>query len=496
MLLPHQADAEIAVGPCHIVPISNFGIRAFNKDGVPGALNLRLAQVPPLTGQPGLWAPIAPFPNENHVIDPEVVYDAGADRFWALGLQYDDTNIQPPWDRWYYALAVTKTGDPNPSGPDPGWHIYRIELTGVLPTYFETDNPGLSVGANHVYLQLNSLFGDRWRVLVLEKAPLMDGTQPPVFEPGTNPFFTVNNTWSAPAVAFGPVTGSTPQYLINDGYGFGGTIGNSVTLYAIRPADPTPVSSVVLAVPDEYRKFNQAPQAGSTILISTDDGRFQCAVYRNRHVWAVHTVRLPGAVSDPDRAYVRWYRFDMHGWPGSGFSPMLIQSGTLDLPAPLYAYYPSIAVDAFDNAAIVFNVSGENKHVSMWRAVKCNSQSSFQPPVEILPGAAAYVGALPGQRNWGDYTGCDPDPDAPSIFWGHAQLPLGTSGTTEVWYTLVARFEVACGLDVNGDGFENIGDAAAFFNLFLQGQPQADYHADGRLDVQDMTAFMTDFYGP
>ena len=75
-------------------------------------------------------------------------------------------------------------------------------------------------------------------------------------------------------------------------------------------------------------------------------------------------------------------------------------------------------------------------------------------------------------------------------------MPLGTSGTTEVWYTLVARFEVVCGLDVNGDGVEDLGDASAFFNLFLEGRSQADYHGDGRLDVQDMVAFTADFYGP
>ncbi|MCC6659923.1 MAG: hypothetical protein IT437_03455 [Phycisphaerales bacterium] len=142
-------------------------------------------------------------------------------------------------------------------------------------------------------------------------------------------------------------------------------------------------------------------------------------------------------------------------------------------------------------ATITFNVSGADKHVSMWQAFKCAGDAQFRPPFEVKAGLAPYV-----DSQWGDYSGTNPDPIAPAIFWGHAQVPAGAGGTSSVWETWVSRRTLDCGLDVDGDGIVSAMDFAAYMGLYAQGAPAADYRADGVISSLDAQAISTDLGSP
>lgn len=182
----------------------------------------------------------------------------------------------------------------------------------------------------------------------------------------------------------------------------------------------------------------------------------------------------------------------MNGWPISGQGPTVAVSGELAVPAGVHSFNPSIAVDTLGNAAITFDVSGNSQFPSTWRAVKCASEPAFQAPEVLVAGSASYTGPLPFDA---DYTGTGADPSAASIFYGHGAIAKGTVSPAEQWESRAIKYLVSCGLDVNGDGVTDGGDMLAFGTLWQQGSSQADYHSDGVVDVQDLSAFHIDLYG-
>lgn len=498
--IQHRADADLAVGECHLVAITNFGVKAYSKSGSPGTLNHLLSQDPmALAGAPIFWRPLPSPPHAtpflSRAIDPQVVFDGGTGRFIASALLVEAEVPSMPLfpDHLYFALAISKNTDPNPGEGNPAWWTYRVEMTSIVPSpprAYKIDQPTVALDSDRIYLLGNSP-NNYWHVAVLDKAPLLAGTAPAVIDPQW--VLQVSDTWAKLATRFGPDDGSA-QLLVNDGFGgYGSPSATSIRVYAVTRQTPPTVTGVAIPVPF-YRSHNLAPQAGNGSPIRTDVGAFYTApVYRNGSLWAVHTVRH--ATGD-DRARVRWYQILMKGWPESGTDPELVQWGELHVPAPLAAYYPSIAVDALNNAAITFNVSGPDKPISIWQAVRCHNDptNTFREPYEVVEGLAVYKNTE--SLNWGDFSGTDPDPVAPSVFWAHAQAPYGSGGTTEIWTTWIARTVSPCSLDVNGDGIVAATDFAAFMSLYLQALPQADYRADAVIDARDVMAIHDDLYGP
>lgn len=498
--IQHRADADLAVGECHVVAITNFGVKAFTKSGELGSLSHRLSQDPmAATGAPIFWRPlpspphVAPF--LSRAIDPQVIYDGSAGRFFASALLVEaEVPVLPLFpDRLHFALAVTRDADPNPAVGDPAWWTYRVEMTTVVPSpprAYKIDQPTLALDSDRVYLLGNSP-NNYWHIAIVDKAPLLTGAAPAVIDPQW--VLQITDTWAKLATRFGPDDGSA-QYLINDGFaGYGAMSATSVRIYAVTRQTPPSIEGISIPVPF-YRSHHSAPQAGNGSPIRTDVGAFYTApVYRNGSLWAVHTVRH---TAGDDRARVRWYQVLMKGWPDSGNDPELVQWGELAVPAPLAAYYPSIAVDCLDNAAITFNVSGPDKPISMWQAVRCHSDppNTFREPYEVVAGRAVYKDTE--SLNWGDFSGTDPDPVAPSVFWAHAQVPHGSGGITETWTTWISRTSSACSLDLDGDGTVSSADFAAYMSAYLLGQPKADYRADGVIDSRDVLALHDDLYGP
>ena len=501
-----RPDADLAVGACHLIAVSNFGIKGFAKSSLPGSLSKRLTKQPLTSPQDVVWEPLfqGPYGLAHHSkgVDPRAIYDSSTGRYFFVILlqeRYDD--VTPPSifqsNRFGFGLAVSKSSDPNPVPGNSGWHIYRVDLTADLPVVhnFALDQPNLSVDSDYLYIHANSAFG-YWHIARIPKLALINGTAPAIMSPPEDlDFMKVFDTSAKLAVRYGP-DDSQAQYTVNDGFtGIGGASATTLRLHALRRDIPS-MSDVVFTVNVPFYAggtMTNVPQGGTSQTVHTDRGDFNSpAVYRNGFVWAVHTIRH---VVNEDQSYVRWYKIQMNGWPQSGTNPSTpVEWGELALPSGYSGYYPSIAVDSLNNALITFEVSGFSKFISMWQAYKWSGDSQFRTPVEVKAGLAPFV--HPTNNGWGDFTGSNPDPIAPGIFWGHGQVSDGSSGPTTLWKTWVSRRVLGCGLDIDGDGATNAMDLGAFLGLYAQGRPESDYKADGIIDASDMNALVTDLNGP
>ncbi|MCC6661801.1 MAG: hypothetical protein IT437_13045 [Phycisphaerales bacterium] len=513
--LQDKADTDLAVGPCHVVTCSNFGVRSNAKQVSLEALERFLAMGVFSSSDDHFWPPTTttppstpPPPYYSHAFDPQVVYDPYSGRYGASAAMVErhafPSGGSPP-DHWYLVLAVSKSEDPNPSGTEPAWWFYRFECTQIVAAVSNIDQPKLAVDSDNFYILADSITFSEALVLTLPKDDYLDGSADKNVVLGVGDVREIEDRWPTLAVRFGLDDG-TPQYAINDGFGLGvehndNESSSFITLYAIDREGEVLDSFAVTSLPT-YTQNNTAPQddSSSTPPIVTDSGFFVSAVYwpgaeGDGSLWAVHTVRHD--LTQSDLSYIRWYEFTMNGWPAGTAEPELRQSGELELPEGYYGYFPSIAVDSLGNAAITFNVSGEEKRISVWQAFRCHNDSlnTFREPFEIKAGAAIYDNTSGPTQGWGDYTGTGSDPVAGGVFWAHAQYPFG-EGTTNVWRSVLSRTDLSCGLDADGDGAATAGDLAAFLQAYAAGSSRADYSADGVLTIQDMTAFAIDLAGP
>lgn len=298
-------DSEIAVGPCHVLVASNAGIRAYNRLGQLGALDKPLFTYLAPPGPAGFWEPVGPEVRFYVILDPKVVWDPLASRWWASALQADDlygTSFST-YDKFYLAIAVSKGSDPN--APD-GWWFYRIDMTDAAPGPpfpGHVDLPSLAFDSSKVCIVAWDVVvpPHRWYAVVLDKQALLAGPSQviPIAPTGDlrllDPF--VPGLYGALATKLGPMDG-TPFYLIASNVET--EIPDSlVRLYAIRQDQTPPVWNQTTVGVSPYRSTDQsgAPQPGGTgVTIQTQrNALFFWAVYRDGHLWAAHGVRNPNA---------------------------------------------------------------------------------------------------------------------------------------------------------------------------------------------------------
>jgi hypothetical protein len=159
-----------------------------------------------------------------------------------------------------------------------------------------------------------------------------------------------------------------------------------------------------------------APQAGTTKLLDTLDGRLTNAVFApdprlaRLAVWTQHTV-AGGAGSE-----ARWYEVDP-------FGRTVLQSGVATDPA-LYVFNAAISPDRANNGAtssfgsnlvLGFNTSssGEFPKIQMVSKVGAGAQSPFVLVQASLGFNQDFTCDTESVCRWGDYSAASPDPNPP-----------------------------------------------------------------------------------
>jgi hypothetical protein len=173
----------------------------------------------------------------------------------------------------------------------------------------------------------------------------------------------------------------------------------------------------------------------------------------------------------------------MNGWPTSGQTPALVQSGQIDLGPTVRTFFSAITADADNNAAIVFARTSPTEFFSMNVAVRAHNDppGTFRTPVSVAANNGPYT-----FDRWGDYAGAAVDPADGHTFWAHHEYAVGSS-----WRTWIAAidpgFEVPG--DVNGDGAVDADDLVEVILAWGPCPPPpcpADLDDNGVVDADDL----------
>ncbi len=394
-------DPEMAVGTNHVIVMVNGQIACFDKAGV----NLWRDEI---ESNFGFWGGQGAT---GFVFDPEAKWDPHSQRYLAMACERSSNN------RSMFLLAVSKDDSPTTAAD---WWKYRIDVTPLAGT--DIDSPNMAVNLDSILLTADFFSPtDEYLIYVIDKNSVLNGGAPVV---ASELIAGARQQSMGIPVVYDP---STVQYVLQSTEL---STNNTVIFHAIQ----NPLSSYsrvthTLTVPT-YTYPNQPPQKGSSSRPFLFEPRFWSVAVRNDSLWAVHHV-------NSTRARVRWYQFDLNGWPASGTPPTMVQNGELDYGDSIHTFFPSIHVDAADNAAITFSRSSPTEYISMGRALRAAGDplNVFRPMQVVQTSDNAHTSG-----RWGDYSGTHADDAAgPGTFWGHHEF---TSGSTGSWRTWVARYEL------------------------------------------------------
>ncbi|MCE9593058.1 MAG: hypothetical protein K8S98_02595 [Planctomycetes bacterium] len=384
-----QPGSSIAVGPSHVVGAVNNEIRFFLKDGTPTYQNT-------FSGSLGF------FPGAGTVFDSQALFDPHTQRFVVAGaytIGFQD----------FLNVAISDDADPNGV-----WRQQTVQidsLNGVA--LFSWDRPTLGVDAQAIYVAIDFFFGSSSStfshgfVLNFDKAALIAGAPlpPTAVEPFQDPIsLGAARTYDANAPA---------EYFVSP---FGEPLGsNRMMLIALTNPLGTPtVTRFDLTVP-AFGFVDPAvdviPQLGTPTPATITDSRTKRSVYRNGSLWTAHHVHNPAT----SRVVVRWYEVRMNGWPASGQSPVLVQSGEIDPGATVHTFFPDVAVDSQGNAGFVYNRGSSSELISVARAFRLAAD-----PLGTVQGLQSMhtSTSLGLFGTWGLYGSADVDESMPGRFWG------------------------------------------------------------------------------
>jgi hypothetical protein len=181
-----------------------------------------------------------------------------------------------------------------------------------------------------------------------------------------------------------------------------------------------------LPVPS-YAFPEDPPQLGTSIRPELFEPRFWSCVYINGSLWATHHV-------NSQRVRQRWYEFDMRGWPFSGQTPVVAQSGEIDAGGEVRTFFGSIAVDFAGNVALNFSRSSPSEFISMQYVTRTATDPAGTTSSMTL--AQASTSADTSGR-WGDYSGVQLDPTRSGGFMAHGEY------RTSSWLTWVEPIETS-----------------------------------------------------
>ena len=412
-------DPHLAVGPEHLVLMTNGAIAFFTKDG-----NLTFQDE--IEGSLGFWGSVGAG---DIVFDPEVIYDEISGRFFAMASDAGGS---------YFLVAVSDDSDPNGL-----WHKYRFNA-GALFSGF-VDSPNIGVDTEVVYLSGDNYVPAVYGVLTLDKASLLAGDPPAQM----NLFTITTGTQSA---GIPPVSFDNPPalYLIEHKEEATNTV---VRLIALQdPLESQNITDILLTVPS-YGRPEDPPQMGTGLRPNTFDARFWSVAYRNGSLWATHHI-------NSGRVLARWYEIAMNGWPDSHKEPTLVQSGEIDPGADIRTFFSSITVDDNGNAAMTFARSSPDEFISMSTAYRLSTDAlgTFRPD-EIRQ---TNIGPWTLLTRWGDYSAVNVDPSNGRTFWAHHEYAINNS-----WRTWVQAFTPPNQTgDLDGDGVVNTVDLLILFSMW------------------------------
>ena len=402
----YPPDADIAVGPSHIVEVVNSSFAIYTKTGTK-----QLEQ----TFQT-LFNGVAVA---TTLFDPKVIYDRFNDRYVMVVLE---KSTSPQISK--VLVAISDDGDPNGT-----WHRYRLEGTltvGGVDCWL--DYPGFGYNQDG-YVISGNMFGfadNAWRTtasIVLPSAALLSGGAANTTTFQDNQIITIQ---------YAEMLGETTSVL----YGIGSYNNNNHKMVAIRNITTTPTMVTRLQAVAAWVDPPATAASTSGQTVDGGDGRLYGAAWRGGQLVTSHAVGINSRVA------VRWYDIATNGWPTSGTNPAVTQSGNIADSTRDYTY-GMVTRNGEGDIGITFS------HLSATNAGSVMVAGRVPTDPAGTVGAPSTLSTSAGNNytfyRWGDYFGIDADPSDDGLFWVVGM----TIGTNNQWRTHIDSFRLVTTLSIS-----------------------------------------------
>lgn len=365
--------------------------------------------------------------------DPKVIYDQFENRFVVVTLELTDTARGDASNRSRILLAVSKDSTPD-AATATHWNYFSIDSkTSINGVDSWADYPGFEVDEEAIYVT-NNMFSFGTRLFQGVRLWIVPKGATGGFYGGSAASVTVHNPFTDPDSV--PTTAQPCQVYGAAGIGSGG-LGNYLVAYG-GVSDGTnelvqvvrvdnPLGAVTLTHEfvnvgniDNGVPLPNAPQSGTSTLISTGDPRALDCVWRGNQIWLTATIN-PGTGPDAGQATAHWFKLNTSAVPGGAI--VLSDQGNIggeDIANGSYTFYPSVAVNANGDAMFGFAASAPITFAGAFAAGRESGDAAgtVQTPLIVKAGEASYVRTFGSSRNrWGDYSGISVDPANDTDFW-------------------------------------------------------------------------------
>ncbi len=435
------ADIHTAVGPDHVINVTNVSLRIHNKSNGAAVSSISLRN---FFTAPGFTAPV------NATFDPKVLYDTFANRWLVVTLEKTNTDS---------ALFIAVSAGANPTTGT--WTLIRVPAVqniGGNNCWF--DYPGFAVDEEAVYLTGNYFRLDNnancgeSRLFIISKS-FYSGAAAVV-----NAFYPVPpggfNVTHQPAEVYGNAPAGVGTWLV--GYS-GLSSGGNASVQIVRVDNPlaTPtlnLQSVSLGLALQANS-GTAPQSGTATGLATNDRRTLSAVWRNDRLYFSFAARPPASAADQAENTAWWAQVNT-ATPSALALADVGGIGGDSITANAHTFFPAVAVNSAGDMAVGFSVVGPGifpTSAYTWRAASDPAGTTRTPQI-LRSGTDFYVRTFSGSANrWGDYSGASVDNTG--CFWisnKHAIARGTPSGGDGRWQTATATF--CTGWNGFANGFE------------------------------------------
>jgi hypothetical protein len=414
------SDANMAIGPNHIVETVNVQFAVYNKSGalLAGPTNIQ-----------SIFAPLGGVCT-NTFGDPVMLYDRKADR-WFLSMIGNQGSTQAE------CVAISKTNDPAGAyflygysfGPD-------LNDYPKMGTWATTSNSAYLVSYN-IFVNFQNFGGsdlcgfDRTKMLAGDKTAAQLCQRTPNTEGGYLP-----SDLDGPTA---PPDGTPGLFITWQN-------NNPGQLYLRKLTLNFAAGTSSMSAPTTINTANTTlacgsggtcvPQSGTTQKLDTLGDRMMYR-FAIRHFADHDRAVFSHAVGNGSQVAVRWYEiFDPAG------SVTLNQQGTF-APDSTYRWMSSMAEDKNGNIGLGYSASSASMHpaVRFTGRVPSDPLGSMETEASIIEGPGSQTSGL---SRWGDYTAMQVDPSDDCTFWYVDQYEQ-TSGTFN-WHTSISSFAFSgCG---------------------------------------------------
>src|SRR5438132_13427421 len=373
--------------------------------------------------------------------DPQVLFDAGAGRWYASIIDTFDVNR--------VNFAVSSTDDPTGT-----WFIYRVVAFSTLPTHTTLpDQPYIGYSDDKFLITANDFEFDPTfttaafigvQYWILNKGEMLAGNRfidlvTNTAGSGTpNPLPTNNfeirpaqHLSSTPTAFLAENCETTAIVAIIGACSTSPSTGAGINVYTITGAPPGAVVVTVNTVPISAPGFppnaDQPGHPADANDLNTGDNRMQSVVWQNNLLWTALNSDCTPMGDSTDRSCIR---LDQISTATAG-SPMLLKDFDLGIKGA-YVFYGAVSLDSSNNLVVVY---GEYS-LSIYPSLEVTGELATAPAGSLGSAQTIAAGsALELSTRYGDYFWAATQPKTPNTFWVSGefrQIQLFQGWSTEI----------------------------------------------------------------